>query len=511
MEDDPRADLMHGIEALADARHDYDKATAYFDGTVQEVFSSVRLRRALAANDVDFRINFAKTPVTAVANRLKITAVSSPDKAQNEVLAALWKANELNIEAPDLHTKTCELGDGYLFVLPVQDDSDNVTGIEMYYNSPVTVRAIYREDRPREIDFVIKRWTERGCLRAEVLYDDHTERWTTERGSKGDQPRDWSPWPADDEDEESWTIPHSWDFEQNPAFHFRTARPYGVPEHYAAYGSQNAITKLTTTHMGSVDYQGAPQRYALTDAANTDTSDLDAGDWDDADFPEDANAVGPTDVGDPSSLKTGPGELWLLRGFKATGQYEPADPSVFFDPADWYIRALAHVTDTPAHLFDITGDAPSGESLRRKEAPLVDKVEERQKLFGATWTAAFTFALRLLGFVDPVVDVRWAPAATVDDTQGWLVVKAKIDAGVPVAQALVETGYRQEQVDAWLSESDEAELARRVGILVQFATAAQSFGTAVTLGALTAEQVTGILAGTVDAIELLGQPVEETG
>lgn len=510
MDDDARADLMLGIECLADARPGYDKAAAYFDGNVPEVFSSLRLRRALAAEGLDFRINFAKTPVTAVANRLKITAVSSPDEAQNQALAALWKANELDIEAPDTHTKTCELGDGYLFVLPVEDDSGNVTGLEMYYNSPTTVRVVYREDRPREIAFAIKRWTERKHLRAEVVYGDHTERWTTKPGARGDQAADWDPWPADDEDPESWSIPHSWDFDQNPVFHFRTARPYGTPEHYSAYGAQNAVTKLTTTHMGVVDYQGAPQRYALTETRDTDTSDLDPSDFDDEDWPVDANATGPTDIGDDSSLKSGPGEMWLLRGFKGVGQFDPADPAAFLDPADWYVRALAHVTDTPAHMFDITGDAPSGESLRRKEAPLVDKVKERQKLFGATWTAAFTFALRLLGFTDPVVDVRWAPAATVDDVQGWQVVAAKITAGVPPSQALVEAGYRQEQVDAWLSESDEAELARRVEILVSLAAAAQQFGTAVTLGALTPEQVTGVLSGTVADVELLGQPVEET-
>lgn len=510
MEDVERADLMRGIEALGASRHGYDKAAAYFQGTVQEIFSSARLRHILASKDVDFRINFARTPVTAVARRLKITAVSSPDPAQDEALAGLWKANQLAIEAPDLHTKTCELGDGHLMVLPVEDDQDNVTGVEMYYNSPLTVRVIYREDRPREIDFTIKRWSERGFLRAEVLDDEHTERWTTEKGSKGDQVRDWKPWPADPDDPESWTIPHSWEFPQNPAFHFRTARPYGVPEHFAAYGSQNAITKLTTTHMGTVDYTGAPQRYALTEAANTDTSDLEPGDWDDDDFPEDANATGPKDAGDDSSLKSDPGGVWLLRGFKSVGQFDAADPKAFLDPADWYVRALAHVTDTPAHLFDITGDTPSGESLRRKEAPLVAKVEDRQKLFGATWTEAFMFALRLLGFEDPVVDVRWAPASTVDDLQGWQVVAAKIAAGVPVAQALMEAGYRQEQVEAWLAESDEAELARRVGILATFATAAQNLGAAVTLGVLTPEQVTEVLAGTVSDIELLGQPAEET-
>lgn len=510
MDVDARADLMCGIEELAESRHAYDKAAAYFTGDVPEVFSSLRLRRALAVHDVDFRINFAKTPVTAVANRLRITAVTSPDPAQNKALADLWTNNQLNIEAPDLHTKTCELGDGYLFVLPVDDDQGVTAGVEMYYNSPLTVRAIYREDRPREIDFAIKRWSERGTLRAEVVYGDgHTERWTTQRGSKGDKPGDWEPWPADDEDPESWVIPAPGDVEQCPVFHFRTARPYGIPEHYAAYGAQNAVTKLTATHMGSVDYTGAPQRYALTETATTDTSDLDPSDFDDADWPEDANATGPTDIGDESSLKSGPGELWLLRGFKSVGQFDPADPHSFLDPADWYVRALAHVTDTPAHLFDITGDAPSGESLRRKQKPLDDKVEDRQKLFGATWTAAFSYALRLLGFDNPVVDVRWAPAVTVDDLQGWQVVAAKIAAGVPVGQALVEAGYRQEQVDAWLSESDESELARRVQILATFATAAQQLGAATTLGVLTPEQTAAVLSGTVDDIEALGQPVEE--
>lgn len=505
--DAERADLMLGIEALDDAHPDYCRAQDYYDGNVPEVFSSVRLRRALAAEGVDFRVNFARTPVTAVANRLKITAVSSPDAAQNAALAKLWKDNQLDIEAPDLHTNTCKLGDGYLFVLPVEDDNGATTGVEMYYNSPLTVRAVYREDKPRQIAFVVKRWRERQYLRAEVVYEDHTERFTTGKDSKGTQAGDWRPWPVDDEDPASWSNPHPWD-DGFPAFHFRTDRPYGTPEHAAAYGAQNAITKLTTTHMGSVDYQGVPQRYALTDTATTDTSDLDPSDFDDEDWPVDENATGPTDIGEDSSLKSGPGEVWLLRGFKQVGQFDAAEPKVFLDPADWYVRALAHVTDTPAHLFDITGDAPSGESLRRKEAPLVDKVKERQKLFGAAWTAAFTFALRLLGFTDPVVAVQWAPAATVEDAQGWAVVAAKIDAGVPPAQALVEAGYRQEQVDAWLSESDEAELARRVQIIATLAAAAQQLGAAHALGVLSPEQVAGILSGAVSDVELLGQPVE---
>ncbi|MER7814537.1 phage portal protein [Streptomyces sp. NPDC096153] len=508
MDDGSKLDLMRGIEGLNDARPGYDKAHRYYTGDVREVFASARLQRALASRDVDFRLNFAKTPVNAVATRLKITAVTSPDEQQNQALAELWKTNQLGLEAPDLHRKTCELGDGYLFVLPIEDDKGKTTGVEMYYNSPLTVRAFYREDRPREVDFIIKRWSERGYLRAEVLYDDHTERWTTKRNSSGTSPADWEPWLADtDSDEEapdpeSWHVPHSWE-KGHPVFHFRTDRPYGTPEHYGAYGAQNAVTKLTTTHMGTVDYQGAPQRYALTEAANTDTSDLEPGDWDDDDWPTEPE--GPTDTGDDSSLKAGPGEMWLLRGFKGVGQFDPADPRCFLDPADWYIRSLAHITDTPAHLFDITGDTPSGESLRRKEGPLVDKVRDRQKLFGAAWVEAFRFALRLLGFKDPVVDVQWAPAATVEDQEGWQTVGEKIRNGVPRRQALMETGYREEQVDAWLSGVDDAELQRRVEILAAFADSAQKLGAAAALQVISTEQATALLDGAMSDLELLAE------
>jgi hypothetical protein len=506
-------DLMLGIRELDAARPGYDQAQAYYDGDVPEVFASSRVRRALAANDIDFRLNFAKTPVTAVTSRLKIAAITSPDEAQNEALAALWRDNQLDLEAPDLHNKTCEYGDGYLMVLPIEDDKNTVTGVEMYYNSALTVRAIYREDRPREVDFVIKRWKERGYTRAELLYLDHTERWTTKKDAKGDQPGDWEPWPAtpsgdEEPDPESWTFPHTWDWKQAPAVHFRTARPYGRPEHAGAYGGQNAVTKLTTTHMGTVDYQGAPQRYALTEAATTDTSDLDPGDWPDGDFP--AQPGGPTDSGDDSALKADPGGMWLLRGFKGVGQFDAADPKSFLDPADWYVRAMAHVTDTPAHLFDLSGDAPSGESLRRKEAPLVTKVEDRQKLFGAAWVEAMTFALRLLGFEDPVVDVRWTPAATVDDRAGWETVSEKVKNRVPHKQALMETGYRQEQVDEWLAGVDDVELQRRVDILASLADSAQKLGAATALGVVDSAQVQALLNGALSEVELLADVQEAT-
>lgn len=501
---EPRSDLMYGIEELKESRHGYDEAAVYYEGKVPEVFTSLRLRRALMLHDIDFDLNFAKTPVNAVVNRLEIAAVTTPDDAANTLISKIWQDNQLDLELPDLFRRACEFGDAYLMVLPVEDDAGNTIRVDMYYNSPQTVRVIYSEDNPRKKAFTIKRWSEAKCQRAELYYDDRIERWTTLENSRGDKPQDWLHWPAGPEDPESWLIEHDWG--EQPVFHFRTDRPYGVPEHYGAYGPQNAINKLQQTHMGTVDYQGFPQRYALTEAANTDTSDLDPADFADDDWPFHEQGLGPSDSGADSSLKSGPGELMLLRGFKAVGQFDAAQPSVFLEPINFNIRAMAQITDTPLRLFDPQSSRQrSGVSYQEEDDPYIRKVTNRQVSFGATAREAFTFALRRFGIENPVVTVSWVPAKSVNDQVGWQTVTEKVKNGVPRKQALMETGYRAEQVDEWLAGVDDAELSRRVTILASLAASAQQLGAAAALGVVTPEQVSGLLSGALSDLEVLAQ------
>ncbi|MDQ0758705.1 phage portal protein [Streptomyces canus] len=506
---DPRADLMYGIEELTDARPRYDQAQTYYDGKVPEVFTSVRLRRALAAHNIDFDLNFAKTPVNAVTNRLKIAAITSPDEATNLLISQIWQDNQLNLEMKNLFRRAGEYGDAYLMVLPVEDEQGNVLRVEMFYNSPQTVRVIYDEENPRRKAFTIKKWRDGPFLRAELYYDDRTERWTTSQNSTGEKAADWLHWPAVEDDPESWLIDHDWG--EQPVFHFRTDRPYGVPEHFGAYGPQNAITKLQATHMGTVDYQGAPQRYALTETATTDTSDLEPGDFDDDDWPRNDNGAGPSDTGDDSSLKAGPGEMWLLRGYKSVGQFDAANPEVFLNPINFNVRAMAQITDTPLRMFDPQSSSQrSGVSFQEEDSPFISKIEDRQTGYGAEAHAAFVFALRRLGIDDPVVTVDWVPARSVTDAQGWQTVEAKIRAGVPRRQALMEAGYRAEQVDAWLTGTDDAELQRRVDVLAALADSAQKLGAAQALGVITSDQVSALMSGAIDDLEALAQAQEDS-
>jgi hypothetical protein len=171
---------------------------------------------------------------------------------------------------------------------------------------------------------------------------------------------------------------------------------------------------------------------------------------------------------------------------------------------------MAQITDTPLRMFDPQSSRQrSGVSFQEEDGPFISKVENRQTSYGATVHEAFVFALRRLGVANPVITVDWVPARSVSTAEGWQTVKAKIDAGVPRRQALMESGYRAEQVDAWLAGVDDSELQRRVDVLASLADSAQKLGSAATLGVITSDQVTALLSGTIDDLEALAQAQEE--
>ncbi|MGY0062836.1 phage portal protein [Streptomyces sp. LZ34] len=493
---------------LCAARPEYAKAEAYFDGDVDEIFASDKVARMLAKSNLDEldKVNFARIPVTAVTNRLHVTAITSGDDDMDAEITELIKRNELEEELPGLHVRACSLGDAYLMVWPEHDDHGDVVGVNMFVNSPGTVRVIYDEEHPLRKKLAVKSWCvgagKDRLIRVDLWYPDHVERWAW-NGKHNSRQDKWEHYTADGQD---WKLDNPWGV--IPFFHYRTDRPYGRPEHYAAYGPQAIINKLVVSHAATVDWQSLPQRYGLIDPT-VDQSGMQS-DFD-PDSPEDAEGD-PESPLNPSQLRNDPGEMWLLQGLKGVGQFEAADPDVYMRPFDRYIKAMAQVTDTPMHIFDSTGDRISGESRREANAPLIAKAQARQRSFGATHAAAFAFALRLLGYDDAIVKVAWMPAEQVNDAEGWATIRAKIDAGVPRERALIEAGYAPEIVEAWLTNlDDDAELQRRVELLATLGDAIQKLGAGAALGAVSEEQIAALLDGVLAATERVNDGVMADG
>jgi hypothetical protein len=432
------SDLKKGFDHIVSQLDEYKRAAAYYEGSQPEVFQSQRWMRVFRFEGADFRFNFTKTVVDSVLNRLDVNQVQATTDAANSYIDRIWNQTDLRIDINEIHRNALMYGDCYAIVWP---DSNGTVSID--YNSPLTTSLVYDQENPRIKSFAIKVWqidaeTEK-VLKVNLYYPDRIEKYE----GRGDLEYI-THLPNMTLVE---TVPNPWG--EIPVFHFRTHKPYGKPEHYDAYGPQDAINKLISTHMYTVDYQGAPQRYALTTGGQT--AELE-------DFSEDDTAR--ENLG---SLQNGPGQLWYLQGVQAVGQFPAADPDTFTKPVLDFVNAMASITSTPLHFFMKGSYIPSGEALRVAEAPLTKKVLNRQLTFGSTWRDLFKFMLRVEGIVADV-EIVWENPETIDTVDQWDIAVRKKSVGMPLEQILLELGYDAEiaaQVAEASVDSNSTEVALR--------------------------------------------------
>lgn len=413
--------LKHAVDSILDRQDGYELAEAYYEGTVSESFASSTMARLFGHGTEDYRLNFARTVVDAVNNRIEIAAVLGSNKAANTKINEVFEQNELALDANEIHKRTLIYGDCYVIVWP-----DANGDVEISYNSPKGATIVYDAESPRTKSYAAKMWTEtfensfnkaNEVTRLNLFFADRIEKYRSQ-GSVISGDNNW---------ELIDTVENP--FGEVPVFHFRTSRPFGTPEHKDAWGPQDMINKLAGMHMTVVDYQGAPQRYALTSAG----ADVEADAFDEDD----------TDRENIDSLRNGPGELWYLKGVTSVGQFAPAQANTFLEPIRDYTRAMAALTNTPLHYFEKTGNVPSGEALRTAEAPLIKKVKDRQIALGSVWRDLFRFVLKIEG-IKADVQVKWADVESIDSLDTWEVAIKKKAVGVPLAHILEEMGYDKE-------------------------------------------------------------------
>lgn len=428
-------DIKKAVATLVDRRGLYENAENYYRGSQEEIFANHKWSHLFKENG-RYILNYAKTVVDTVLDRLEIASVKGVGEAADSALNKIWEQNELHIDATEIHRRALIYGECYAIVWPDEEGEVQIT-----YNAPLTTIMIYDEENPRKKSYAAKAWETVNVFgktqtNLNLYYADRIEKFSR-AGALDTAAADPNNWTAGEVVENP--------FGEVPVFHFRTHRPYGTPEHAAAIGPQDAINKMVNNHMLTVDYQGAPQRYALSNYGNASEFQ---------DFDEDD-----TVRENLASLKAGPGEFWYLNGVTQVGQFSPADPSVFTGPILDYVKSMASLTQTPLHYFQNNGQFASGEALRTAEAPLIKKVRDRQNAFGATWREVFRFALRIEG-IEVDVQMKWHTAESIDTTDAWNVASIKRGMGIPLVIVLTEMGYdlelAEEIAEAVKKEEEEA-------------------------------------------------------
>ncbi|WP_158170905.1 phage portal protein [Rhodococcus sp. JT-3] len=429
------SELKTAVQTILDRAKGYQTAQKYYDGTVDEIFASAKVKRALEKTGNQFRVNYAKTPVDAVGSRLELTGVATLSDQAKQVVDQAWQENNLELELSQIITNTLVYGDSYVFVWPDEQDQTQI-----YYNSPLTTVVIYDVENPRKPAYAAKMWTieledGRQRVRVNLYFAGRICKYISKSESlpMTVQDSDFEPFVDEDTDEQGQLVN---EYGQIPIFHLST----GTPEHLSAYGPQNAINKLLISQMSSVEAYGFPTRYVI--AGDHTGSPSDFGDDDDS-----------------NSLSNEPGELWWLQNVNKVGQFDPAKPETLISPYREYVRAMASVTSTPLSYFENTQTNVSGEALRAAEAPLVKKVRLRQLAIGSALRKMFLFVLKL-NQIDEDVQLQWRQIESIDTSETWDIIKKKRDAGLPAEQIWLEHGYDTALIEQW----------RRAGLLDQPAT-----------------------------------------
>lgn len=500
-------DLITGWKSLEEALPGYVRAEAYYRGKAPETFASTRIEQKLRDTANRYRFNLAKTPVQVLADKIELAAVTGTDDAVSERIKTISEANNLDVEFPDLIRLTLEFGDAYLFSYPldpeetpddVQPDPElEAARVELVVHNPKHNRMMYDPSNRRRKWFYFRRWCvdrpgDKMVWRVDLWYADRVEHWVSKTSDNLTEQAGWEPFDGFFDVPDSDVDPVEGNpMGEIPAFHYRTALPYGTPVHEDAYGAQDAITKLLATQLDTVDSVGFPARYALTDEG----SELDQA-TDDPNFPDDADApTGDTRRASESSLRSGPGTLTYLHGVKDLKQFDAAEAATLLDPTEFFVKLMAQQTRTPMDSFDPNGEVPSGESLKVKHGPLNRNAKRLATMFTSPTQEVWKFTLKTVGIVVTTVEVRWVPQETATGKEDWEVIGLKQGAGVPQGQTLVEAGYEQDTVDLWLDdEAEDMDLMRRADLMVKVADAAQKLGAAVGSGVMNAEQAQAVIA-----------------
>lgn len=489
-----RRDLGRALKLIESRSPNYRRALEYYEGTRAEIGGS-SVAKAIIAQGRETPISFAHIPVDVITDKVELASIAAADGAARAALEAWYAKNDLEDEAEDWVRKAGIFGDYYVVTDPTgldEDDRFTVEDIDSIGMSPLSTVVVYDKKTQRIAQFGLHVWetgTEKSPeTRAVLYYDDCSIKLVTASG-KGSDANDYVLNYVQGGSPEDSFLEH--DGDRMLIHHLAIGgRPYGVPLHKRAWAFQDAIAKISANNLVNVDAQGLPSRWALLDPVAEIDDDID----DDfgSDGPSsaaDGKSDGTTTATKGSRVRSVPGSIALLRGVKQVGTFDQGDSNSFLGNLDWYVRGMAVATGVALFEFDLNGEQPSGEARRRAEGRANRKAASMRRQAGAFFRSIAETVLGLVGVTGDVV-VTFAPSETSTDKEGLELVSAKVKAGVPLRQALLEAGYTGSQIEEWYPRDAPALSPEVVAML---AGALAQLGNAKTLGVLTDDELAAML------------------
>lgn len=450
-------DIETALKNFRQTSDKYRRAERYYRGDHDLAFATEKFKNAFGSMFREFALNLCPAVCDAVRDKLKVREfrVEEGGEALGAEAWRIWQQNRMGKRAGEVHKEAVKNGDAYVIVWP---NSEGRAAI--YPNKAGVCTAVYDEETPGRILWAAKHWRlPDKRVRLNLFYPDRIEKYVSKGASENTlpEPKDFVPYAdinhpaataapllskegslkrpegaAPAGGSAAHIIPNP--FGIVPVFHFANNADIGAAgqsELEAAMPVQDALNKSVLDMLVAMEFASYRQRWAAGI---------------EIEYGEDGQSVPP--------FKAGVDHLWITENQDAKfGDFEAANLEQFLKVKDSFRLDMACVTGTPMYYFmQVNGDFPSGEALKKAESRFIAKVRDRQESFGQVWEDAMAFALAIEGKGAARLFADWEDPAPLCEKEKLENINLKKDLGISDAQALVEAGYGESDVERMLAE-----------------------------------------------------------
>ena len=433
-DDQTRAALEMAIAldaALEDRQRVLQRYSDYYNGTQRLVYSSEKWRRAFGGMFTQFSDNWCQLVVDAVDERLDVEGFRFGDDAGDQDAWEIWQRSNLDADSQMAHTAALIYGVAYAMAWWGEDDL-----AELSVESPENTIVAFEAGSRRKRAWAFKRWqADENTVYATLYGPDFLWKWQAPVGGgnvgASVMTGGWLPREEDD----VWPLPNP--LGRVPVVPLLNRPQLSLQSSYLTDGQseiaqvipvQDAVNKLLLDMIVASEFGAFRQRWVTG-----------------MDIPRDPETDQPVEP-----FRAAVDRLWMAENPEVRfGEFNATDLSPYTKAVEMLVQHIASQTRTPPHYFYLSGQFPSGESIKAAETGLVAKAKRKQRHFEEGWEELMRLAFAIEGDDRSryyLAETIWADPESRTEGEHTDAVMKKKALDVPIQQLWEDLGYSPQQI-----------------------------------------------------------------
>lgn len=421
---EPAEQIAYTLTQWTGRKPGYDTYRAYAEGQHQLTYATEDFAAKYGAQVKHLRENLCEAAYTVFTDRLAVE--SWGDTAAVDTMTEEGLGRVLGL----VFDESFRCGDAYILVWYGSDGQPT----PHYHRADEMVPHIDPIE-PGRLDWAAKPWIDADHHGRINIYDDaQVTRWRTSNrltkdATLGDVPLDPRQWVEHADDDGGPVIPH--DFGAVPVCWMPQASTqiggYGRSILTDVIPLQDATNKSLADLIITAEAYSRPLRYLLNYRPEGSNPLAMAGDY--------MTAVGRVVGAQVRKFDPRRQQIFTHDGGGPFGQLDPADLSQLIAVQDAFAIKIGRVIGVPPfYITQVSGDVPSGESLRI----LASRMTARIRRFQRDATPVLRGLAQLLGIDDP--QIAWADPMGLDEMERWTRAQIQQTLGYPLEDILRDLG-----------------------------------------------------------------------